>query len=435
MNTRRLFVISDLHLGTPFPADGPRRSLEKFLEYLAQQKPPVELVINGDFIDFLGEPSQRVSCLLDESTALHRLQQVLAEEQVVFDRLRQLIEAKHKVTLLLGSGDLELSFPKVRRHLYEALGGDDRLPVEFLYDNEAYQVADVIIEHGSRYDAFNVVNHDQLRAVRSILSRGEQIDTVKFKPPPGFALLRRFVAPLLERYPFLSYVGPVSPHLLPLLIVLDPNLAPHLTRLFRSGAIDSTIAQPPDTPQLRGFIGASTRPRGSLPRSEEDVDDHRSSGDDYGQKSGIASELLNLWRSTWVTQGLDAERMPEHILAAVRSLTEGPQKTADATLRRVAEQLFGKNFRCVIFGHSQRAQDYAVHRCRYLNTGSWSGTVAWPERLFTAEKKEALRQMREFFDLLMAQRAPLVGGLHYVDLLVSKASGVQNVELRLCSHS
>jgi metallophosphoesterase superfamily enzyme len=52
------YIISDLHLGKNddfdiFKADGKEARFEEFLRFCGDQTGPVELVINGDFVDFL----------------------------------------------------------------------------------------------------------------------------------------------------------------------------------------------------------------------------------------------------------------------------------------------------------------------------------------------------------------------------------------------
>src|SRR5437667_4709998 len=77
---RLLYVISDLHLGGPPDRDRPQARgfrlmtqgpvLVRFLEALAGRPasaPPLELVINGDFVDFLAEPEP------DDPPAWHSL--------------------------------------------------------------------------------------------------------------------------------------------------------------------------------------------------------------------------------------------------------------------------------------------------------------------------------------------------------------------------
>ena len=65
---RRIVVISDLHIGgKPKPMLGHANLLVNFLDQLSHYEPPtgetVELVINGDFVDFLAiEPYSDLLC-------------------------------------------------------------------------------------------------------------------------------------------------------------------------------------------------------------------------------------------------------------------------------------------------------------------------------------------------------------------------------------
>jgi hypothetical protein len=70
----------------------------------------------------------------------------------------------------------------VRVAFRRALGVKAGHDFEFLYDGEAYIVGDALIEHGNRYDAWNQIDYDALRRVRSFQSRRQE---VPFAPPAG----------------------------------------------------------------------------------------------------------------------------------------------------------------------------------------------------------------------------------------------------------
>ncbi len=432
MDKRHLFVISDLHLGAPHSPGDSRDALASFLAHLGQQSPVIELVINGDMIDFSSARSRHGSVLLDEEMALGGLRDAVRRDARVFDVLRQLLHAGHRLTVLMGTKDLELSFPKVRRELYQVLGGGPWPPFEFLYDNDAYQVADVLIEHGSRYDAFNAVNHDQLRQIRSLLSRRQPIDAVKFEPSAGQLLQGSILGPLQTRYPILADLHPVSAGIVPLLLALEPDLAQKLTNLIRSVASVSPARQG-WVSSVRGSMGASTQPRGgsSSPRERGDLDAWLVDEPLVREESSGAHGLLRTMETARsALRNIEHPRRIEMLLDTVLRLEEGYRTTEQVSFRQAAEQLCGQDFRCALFSHAHQPQEHKEPGYQLLITGSWRGTVAWPPEIRSPDRQQATSAMRDFVETGMFSQPFLQGGLHYVDLIIDPESGLQAATLK-----
>src|SRR5205085_1009003 len=178
-----LFVISDLHLGGAPASDGKpsfqmcsekgRMRLAEFIGYAASQRKSnqdVHLVINGDIVDFLAE-EEFAAFTASDSQAKAKLERILTTTEGVWKSFESFLGSGAKLTMLLGNHDVELSLPGPRRVLLERLGPGR---MEFIYDNQAFVEGPVLIEHGNRYDSWNVISHDALREVRSALSRGEK---------------------------------------------------------------------------------------------------------------------------------------------------------------------------------------------------------------------------------------------------------------------
>src|SRR5207253_2251682 len=119
-----------------------------------------------------------------DSQAKVKLGRIITNTEEVWKSVESFLRSGAKLTLLLGNHDVELSLPGPRRVLLERLGPGR---VEFIYDNQAFVEGPVLIEHGNRYDSWNIVSHDTLREVRSVLSRGEA--PVTFEGPAGSHLV------------------------------------------------------------------------------------------------------------------------------------------------------------------------------------------------------------------------------------------------------
>ncbi|MFO0573182.1 MAG: hypothetical protein U1A78_04220 [Polyangia bacterium] len=236
-----VYVISDLHLGGAPGATASDRgfrictqgdALAGFIEALAAQPtgpgaPRTELVINGDFVDFLAEKDEPVAwTALKEDPERARLlfERIVERNRPVFQALARFIKRGHTLTVLIGNHDIELAFPAVRQALAAALGLGAGAPLCFLHDGEAYAVGDALIEHGNRYDGFNAVDFDALRRVRSIQSRGLPVPADRrLTPPPGSQLVAEVMNPLKQYYPFIDLLKPEAEAAVPLLLALAPG--------------------------------------------------------------------------------------------------------------------------------------------------------------------------------------------------------------------
>ena len=270
---RRIFVISDLHLGgrpdridesgnlvTGFQICNSYKEMVGFIDWLAklaQQTPDedFELVLNGDIVDFLAEddyetPLPAQIWTADENEVIAKLDRIAARtredrERGVFEALKDFHVAGNRLTLLLGNHDVELSLPAVRHHLYAMLGGDSG-SLKFIYDGEAYTVGKVLIEHGNRYDGWNMIDHSALRQERSARSRKlpvgeEDREDRYFIPPSGTHLVIEFVNRIKARYRFIDLLKPETNAMIPILIALEPEKWAELDRVIKAGSVVMTI--------------------------------------------------------------------------------------------------------------------------------------------------------------------------------------------------
>lgn len=245
------YVISDLHLGGRFPSgpgDTGFRMMDRpdalagFVRALASKPaaPRIELVINGDFLDFLAEEVEdgKWTPFRAAPGEAVRAFEVLAdrkEDGEVFDALAAFLDAGHRLTLLAGNHDIELTLPEVRDAFERRLWRSKKTQafnVRMLLDGEALILGDAVIEHGNRYDPANFVDHERLRRVRELRSRRlyDREEDV-FHPPVGSRLVAELMNPIKKDYPFIDLLKPESEPLFALLLALDPSKREHILRL------------------------------------------------------------------------------------------------------------------------------------------------------------------------------------------------------------
>lgn len=131
-HARTLYVISDLHLGgaAKFRMMTHVDVLARFIDTIANAHAPgtCELVINGDFVDFLahdhGPPQHWKPFLYDAAQAracfdaiagVEDPESTAPEDAPVFDALARLLARGQRLTILLGNHDIELALPRDRK--------------------------------------------------------------------------------------------------------------------------------------------------------------------------------------------------------------------------------------------------------------------------------------------------------------------------------
>jgi UDP-2,3-diacylglucosamine pyrophosphatase LpxH len=170
-------VVSDFHMGAG-PADVKQNPLEdfvadeafaRFLEALRveseRKDKEVELIINGDFFEFLQVPAvdhfdpgraYPPEAYYDSSqeSSIQRLDLIAAGHPVVFDALSDFIQVeppRRRMTLIKGNHDVNLYWPGVKGRLREILGATGRRASMLLFAERYVSRESIYVEHGHQY--------------------------------------------------------------------------------------------------------------------------------------------------------------------------------------------------------------------------------------------------------------------------------------------
>ncbi len=209
MRTR--FVISDLHLGAgdhldEFDQDA---AFRRFLESIGERRHS-ELIINGDFLDFVAvnlgrtsvKPFSRLGCTEEES--LRKLERILEAHGECFAALRRFMEDGHRVVLVPGNHDVDLFWPRVRERLVEEMGSPDSEHFHFAHAGY-HREGGLYVEHGNQYyadSAFENFAHPFLRDPRT----GE----LRLERSWSNCFLEYYANGMMsERNPFINNVRPI----------------------------------------------------------------------------------------------------------------------------------------------------------------------------------------------------------------------------------
>ncbi len=434
----------------------------------------VELVINGDFVDFLAEeetyePDEEgptfVPFVHDPVRARSKLNSVVQRDAPFFSALASLVEAKGKLTILLGNHDVELSFPLVRSRLREVLGVSENSAFQLIYDGEAYVVGDALIEHGNRYDGFNVVDHDSLRRVRSFQSRNWRVPPeYEFSAPPGSHLVAEIMNPIKKDYPFVDLLKPEIETVIPILLALEPKykwaaktvlelkkeanrhapVEPGVPAYGGDASASEGAVSAGDTPLANGPTEPSTTTllqtlRSTLPGQSaeaflagisdtemaiemakasplsEPQPQHDAPNEDVASY-GI-SEAWGLLKLAVMKESSGLRKRLPALLAALRVAQN--DKSFDRSVEteksylEAAEALAANGFRYIVFGHTHLAKQFVLNRREtpenakgavYLNTGTWADLIQFPPSILDPKNTNALNDLETFVDDIAQRR-------------------------------
>lgn len=203
-------VISNLHLGKGrFLENGGMNPLEefyfneKFVEYInyyssgVYKDYEVELIINGDFINFLQvDYKGHFLSVLTESVSLELLKKVVKGHKNIFDALAAFASKESKkITYIIGNQDQAMLWPSCKIFLNQVIGS----PIRF--KNIMHYFDGFHVEHGHMYDAINRVDPKKFFLKKNL---PEPILNL----PLGSHFFIELVLKVKMKYPFIDKIRP-----------------------------------------------------------------------------------------------------------------------------------------------------------------------------------------------------------------------------------
>ena len=423
----RVFVISDLHLGGEpgfqmVPPAG-QTCLAAFIRRVTGQhstERAAHLVLAGDLVDFLAE-TPFAALTTDEGEAVRKLSRILADTAEIWDALAAHVQAGAPLSLLLGNHDIELSLPGPRRLLLDRLGHGS---VQFLDDDRAWVRGPLLIEHGNRYDGWNVVDHDGLRRLRAALSRREEAPAITVQP--GSEMVATLMNPLKRKYSFIDLLKPETETVPPLLALLEPALLSDLRRMYElarlglradqaQGTRDLSSPGASATPAKSARLQALTESLASSAVAAGRASDDGSHGSQATGEAGSRglSEIVD-FASMWLSARTSSTRSAP-LLRRLRTALVAQAGSAIQALHTAYEQdcyldaaraSAQRGFQVVIYGHTHLAKRVDLGGALYLNTGTWADLMTLPAHTLdlAADEPLVLSELAEFADDLAHNR-------------------------------
>lgn len=455
MRATRAIVISDIHLanGQPDMISNPAL-LTHFIHHLpslfpvdTQNNEQLELIIAGDFIDYLNI-QEYSAWTVDPAAAVKKLGDVTDRSQFapVFDALAAHVQRGHRLTVLLGNHDVELALPQVQDALLNRLGASAH-DVLYVMDGRAYRLGSALIEHGNRYDDANANDWSGLRAIVSALSRNET-PNVDLEISAGSKLVIKVVNPLKDKYPFVNLLQPVGEMLLLLLLEFEPSLAwqvDMLGRLLNSKRLAdrNRLGQQPratrnvsaqadgsgaEDPELAALFGETYRQLHSQPNANV------AAGDVLGLlvrpgRDGLAAYFER-------EAPVPVERLRK-IRAALKRIIDSDKTDnvdiADGPCGAAGRRLLqSPDVQAVVMGHTHLPRYFQSDSGVYLNSGTWIDRLRLPQHILAeGAERELESYLRDLKEDRRSPCAPTCAELRIDEAGAVRGSALHEVTLAL----
>jgi UDP-2,3-diacylglucosamine pyrophosphatase LpxH len=214
-------IFSDIHIsaGTPPGEFNPYEDfhydsvMAEFLAYYStgqNHDRPVELIINGDFLDPLKVPiNQTFPDKITNAIALRKVSICLDGHPIVVKALRDFVSRPDKsITYIMGNHDMEIAYPSVQQLFRSVIGGptyQDR--IRFRIFEPFYDLpGGVRVCHGQQFEALNRVNLERL-----FLTQGYAEPILNL--PWGSIFLLKVIMPMKAERPYINLVHPFARYL------------------------------------------------------------------------------------------------------------------------------------------------------------------------------------------------------------------------------
>jgi UDP-2,3-diacylglucosamine pyrophosphatase LpxH len=174
-------IISDLHVGAG-PLDDCDAELESqlvsFIDQVCVRTAPVELIINGDFLDFAQAPPWSgtqlesitplgIPLCFTEKQSVAKVEAIVKQHSAIFDGLERFVATNPENTLVINPGnhDADFFWPEVRAMFLQEICDVGRANSTQVFFNLAQVYippgTNIWIEHGNNYDPANQFHVDE----------------------------------------------------------------------------------------------------------------------------------------------------------------------------------------------------------------------------------------------------------------------------------
>lgn len=389
MGRKLKFVLSDLHLGAghvaekgnhleDFTAD---RELVDFLHTIwhesERDEREIELIINGDFFEFLQVPAvdnfdpaasypQKAYHDSSQQASVQRLNIIVKGHQEVFNALSDFIHVEppqRRITLIKGNHDVNLYWPGVKSHLREILGASGTRASLLLFADEFVSREKIYVEHGHQCT-------EKMNGYLDFFDPHAFDDPTQLYYPPGSRFVINYFNDIERKRWFIDHVKPITTLIWYALRWDFDFAAKTLAHFIRHTPALLVNDFRPDGPLLSETLDA-------LLEDLENDDKRREMAQRYTHDAAFRQQLHQQIQQYLSDANVDNKGVMGFPLPEVKDdpleMGRADQEQQQALLRHTAEEIAEQEgARVIIFGHTHRpVQESLSKGSVYVNTGSW----------------------------------------------------------------
>lgn len=410
----------------------------------------LELVIAGDFIDFLAIEldAEDEAWTPSPERAVAKLHAAMdGHDAPVYEALRGFVRAGHSLTVMVGNHDLEIAIPAVQQQLCKDLGVT-RHQVVFVDDGEAWRIGRALFEHGNRYDGANLNDWEGIRATVSAWSRGET-PPEPLEVSAGSRLVAQVVNPLKrKRYSFLDLLQPQGELIGYLLLAIEPTLKYDFKSLrhLMVGGIRRAMARKVGPPRAERNV--ASRPADDVlvgrPLDTRHLDELLgvepiSPAEKQVSARDLIREFLRNPGDNLEKFLVSGQRIPLDRLAQIQGVIAAMVCDDDSLNPAGATEQYGRNAErlrasggvdVVVMGHTHKPRHVGdPDHASYINTGTWIDSITVPPETLQPGD-EGLARLQRWLSDLYHDRGVRSFRPHWADLRIEADGEVS--EARLC---
>lgn len=367
-------VLSDLHLGAgSFDGENPLEDFhhdETFHAFLLalraeseQANLPIELIINGDMIEFLQIPavpldafdpaaeySKELYRSTTEADSLLRAELAIAGHPEVFAGLRAFLSEtpRRSITIIKGNHDIHLHWPAVQQRIREAIGatGEHAHLVSFV--SRAVRREGIHVEHGNQYQ-------DRLNALENFENPVDPQNPDQLVLPPGAHFVFEFLNSVEREKWWVDAIKPAQ-CLIAYGLTIDPLFtlkALYILLTAIPSVVFHALKAEPDDPFV--FL----REKGP----EQTISRYQTNPD--------FRQALQTRVYEFTTTPIDQALRPatnRSTAQLIRNLCKGPSEHLTANAQ---ELLRDDQTSIVVFGHTHQPLLIVTDGGIYVNSGTW----------------------------------------------------------------
>jgi UDP-2,3-diacylglucosamine pyrophosphatase LpxH len=219
MSEKRVtFIISDLHVGDGTGSDDFVDHNQQLAGFLKEQESTqagrsgdIELIINGDFLEFVqvypeGYTLQSSEFWCSEQESEAKLTKIINGHGGVFETLARFVKAGNRVTVFPGNHDVDLCWPAVQKAIRGRVPGVLIEKQQLVYKRYGGRLQ---ISHGHLFPDIDPANgfvHWQ----SPVLDVGANGAAKRLEMCPGTLFVVRFVNAMEKAYPFADNLHPAT---------------------------------------------------------------------------------------------------------------------------------------------------------------------------------------------------------------------------------